>query len=166
MSGVTVTIDDSQVRSMLGRLQRNLDDWTPAMKSIGEFLVGRIKLGFHDGSDPWGAPWLPLSAVTVARRRQASGQPMRDTGRLMNSITSRVTGPHTVDVGTNVKYAATHQFGARKGQYGRTRRGTPIPWGNVPARPFMPLRGNRADLPVDWTREIVRSLRHHVTEAI
>jgi phage gpG-like protein len=46
-----------------------------------------------------------------------------------------------VSIGTNVIYAPTHQFGARQGQYGRyaTRRRTsiPIPWGDVPARPFL-----------------------------
>lgn len=60
---------------------------------------------------------------------------LRDTGRLANSINARVEGG-SVLLGTNVTYAITHQQGAKKGQYGRSRRGGPIPWGNVPARPF------------------------------
>ena len=36
-------------------------------------------------------------------------------------------------------YAGTHQFGAKKGQYGSTSRGQPIPWGDIPAREFLGL---------------------------
>jgi phage gpG-like protein len=33
-------------------------------------------------------------------------------------------------------------FGARQGAFGRTRRNGPIPWGNIPARPFLPISEN------------------------
>jgi phage gpG-like protein len=39
--------------------------------------------------------------------------------------------------GSVKKYAAVQQFGARKGAFGTTRRGAPIPWGDIPARPFL-----------------------------
>ena len=40
-------------------------------------------------------------------------------------------------VGSSLEYAAVQQFGARRGEFGRTRRGAPIPWGDIPARPFL-----------------------------
>jgi len=40
-------------------------------------------------------------------------------------------------IGTRKKYAAAHQHDAKKGQYGKTRRGGPIPWGDAPALPFI-----------------------------
>lgn len=36
-------------------------------------------------------------------------------------------------------YAAVMQGGAAQGAFGRTSRGGPIPWGNIPARPFLGL---------------------------
>ena len=101
---------------------------------------------FRDSKAPDGTQWKPLSPVTIALRRQNSSQPLLDTGRLRNSIT-RAVGVRDVVVGTNVRYAGTQQFGARKGRFGDTRRGAPIPWGNVPARPFLGLsREDKADV--------------------
>lgn len=48
--------------------------------------------------------------------------------------------------------------GARKGQFGRTSRGAPIPWGNIPARDFL---GVSADDRVG----IVDVLRRHIRGA-
>lgn len=44
-----------------------------------------------------------------------------------------------VEVGTALEYATTQQFGAKQGSLGRTRRGAPIPWGDIPPRPFLGL---------------------------
>lgn len=40
-------------------------------------------------------------------------------------------------MGSNLIYAAVQQFGAGKGQFGNMANGSPIPWGNIPARPFL-----------------------------
>ena len=42
-------------------------------------------------------------------------------------------------VGSGRVYAGTHQFGAKRGAFGRTAKGGPIPWGDIPARPFLGL---------------------------
>jgi phage gpG-like protein len=63
-------------------------------------------LGFVRGVDPYDRPWKPL--------RSRDGQPLRDSGRLQNSV----AGAHLnvtqtgFRITTNVKYAATHQYGA------------------------------------------------------
>lgn len=44
-----------------------------------------------------------------------------------------------VEVGTALEYATTQQFGAKQGSLGRTRRGAPVPWGDIPPRPFLGL---------------------------
>ena len=41
------------------------------------------------------------------------------------------------DAGTNVVYATTQQFGAARGEFGATRRGRPIPFGDIRARAFV-----------------------------
>jgi phage gpG-like protein len=79
----------------------------------------------------------------------------------MNSLTYRADAD-SVEVGTNVIYAGTHQFGARQGAFGRTRRGGPIPWGDIPARPFLPTDG----LPEEQRREVLDLIREHFARAV
>ena len=42
-----------------------------------------------------------------------------------------------MEVGSTRIYAGTHQFGAQRGAYGTNTKGAPIPWGDIPARPFL-----------------------------
>ncbi len=44
-----------------------------------------------------------------------------------------------MEIGSPSIYAGTHQFGAAKGAFGSTSKGAPIPWGDIPARPFLGL---------------------------
>jgi phage virion morphogenesis protein len=109
-------------------------------------------------------PWAPLSPTTLMRRRKQGrgAKILIDTGLLRASILPVYTDDYAA-VGTNLKYARTHQFGARRGEYGRnvistvqrrTRHGTiqytrripNIPWGNIPARPFMVLDSRTYEL--------------------
>ena len=41
------------------------------------------------------------------------------------------------EVGSTRIYAGAHQFGARRGACGTNKKGAPIPWGDIPARPFL-----------------------------
>ncbi|TYO91431.1 phage virion morphogenesis protein [Oceanicella actignis] len=134
---ITVTVDDEAVLTGLQRLSGRLDDMRPVMAEIGEALREASMEAFADQSSPEGAAWRPLSPVTIARRRGTAHRILQDSGVLRQSITRDVDGPRSVVVGSRVEYAATHQFGARKGAYGRTSRGAPIPWGDIPARPFL-----------------------------
>ncbi|GHT81188.1 hypothetical protein AGMMS49960_20300 [Betaproteobacteria bacterium] len=60
------------------------------------------------------------------------------TDTLSESITWRPV-PGGVEIGSDQKYAGTQQFGASKGQFGNDKFGRPIPWGDIPARPFLGL---------------------------
>lgn len=163
MSGVVlhISVDNREVLSALGGLQARLSDLQPAMRDIGDDIKAEVDNAFRSGQSPYGEPWAPLSPVTIARRRKNSSVPLRDTGRLANSI-SVFADAHSVTVGTNVEYASTHQFGARRGEFGKTRRGNPIPWGSIPARPFMPLDG----LPPSLESEVLDTISHHLSRAL
>ncbi len=135
MTEITIKIDDKQIRAALGRLSRGIAELP--MDSIATAVRNDILDRFKTATAPDGSPWAPLSPVTIARRRRRSDRPLLDTGVLRNSIQILELGRDSASVGTREKYAATHQFGAKKGQYGRTKRGAPIPWGDVPARSFI-----------------------------
>ncbi|MCR9089872.1 MAG: phage virion morphogenesis protein [Proteobacteria bacterium] len=161
MSGVVIEFDAGEVLSRLNALGGRLLNLTPVMEAIGGVVRGSVDLAFTDGRDPYGIRWEPLSEVTIASRRQRSDVPLRDSGRLANSIQVAAIRDR-VSVGTNVEYASTHQFGAKQGDFGRTRRNGPIPWGDVPARPFLPLDG----LPPDDEREVLAAMRDGLEEAL
>lgn len=60
---------------------------------------------------------------------------LKDTGRLMGSLTADSTKTEAI-VGTNVVYAATHQFGRKGGGWGGS---------DIPAREFLYINDEEAD---------------------
>ncbi len=83
---------------------------------------------------------------------------LQEEGRLVGSLTSRYDG-RSAEAGTNLVYAATHQFGAEQGEFGTTARGGPIPWGDIPARPSL---GRSVDLDA----EIADAISRHFADAL
>jgi phage virion morphogenesis protein len=155
MAGITITIDDTALRQQLGQLIRALTDPQPALRQIGDDLVRTTKERFQPGNKraPDGTPWARNSPVTIARKGRDN--PLYQRGHLQGSIRYQLLGQNALAVGTNRGYAAVQQFGQPKGASGRNRRGAPIPWGNIPARPFLGLSDQDAD-------DAVRVLRSYL----
>lgn len=157
---ISIELDDRAVLAALARLRDHAQDLTPAFREIGSSLVDEIKLGFSGGQSPYGVPWKSLSPATQAKNkgRRLGGQPLRDTGKLMGSITYRLLARQGVEVGTSdfQPKAATHQFGSTNA-WGRRIR--------VPARPYLPIQGNTAVLPEDWRQQVLDILRDHLDPA-
>lgn len=157
MTDIKITIDDEQVRRELNRLVRDGADLSPVMQEIAGLLEAEAQQAFDAGESPDGKPWADLSDTTKRRRAAGGtwpGQILNVTGALSNSITSSFGSDFAV-AGTNLIYASTHQFGAAKGAFGSTSRGAPIPWGDIPARPFLGLGA-------DGEAEVVDILRRHL----
>ena len=107
----------------VARIEGNLDNPTKALKQIGALMVAESQLAFKAQSFG-GKRWDPRGPVNVfgviadfsegrrapAARRFQRRPALRDTGRLSASINFRVSG-NTVEVGTNLPYAAIHQTG-------------------------------------------------------
>lgn len=135
-------IDPDQIAKIQQRLAQ-LQDFKPLMGRIGRVMKSDVQMNFRQGISPTGEKWAPLKI-----RR---GQPLRDTGRLMRSIQYRATDNEVV-VGTNVKYAPTHQFGARirpkNGKRLVFKAGSKTIFAcevNIPARPFIGLAQRQAN---------------------
>jgi rhamnose transport system permease protein len=58
------------------------------------------------------------------------------SGSLSRSLFA-FSGPDHAGVASPAIYGAVMQFGAAQGAFGTTARGAPIPWGSIPARPFL-----------------------------
>lgn len=145
-----IAADTEQARRALDGLIGKLDSPRPILQAIGESLVDSTKQRFARGVGPDGRKWEPNTPTTIGRylsrfssraraRRASSKRPLiGESLNLSRSINYRVDG-ETLLVGSPMEYAAVQQFGARKGEFGRTSRGSPIPWGDIPARPFLGL---------------------------
>ena len=86
---------------------RRAGDLSPLMGSIGLGLEGSVRDRFSETSlAPDGTPWPPSIEATIEGRRT-----LVKSGNLADSITCRADR-QSVEVGSNVLYAAVHQRGA------------------------------------------------------
>jgi phage virion morphogenesis protein len=106
MTGVKFNIEGSEaVSELLRAAKARLKDTEPLFNEIGLALVTSTGFRFEQERDPDGNPW-PQSL----RAMFTSGKTLTDTALLVNSITYEASDD-SVAVGTNLIYAAIHQFG-------------------------------------------------------
>jgi phage virion morphogenesis protein len=100
----------------------------PLMADISELLVHSTEDRFEAKIDPEGAPWAPLKASTLARKKK--GGILVDEGYLVGSLRPDF-GDDFAGVAAGMEYAAIHQLGGRDYM-------APGP-AAIPARPYMGL---------------------------
>ncbi len=109
-------------------------------KDLTSAIAGSFNTIVEDNFDAQGRPaWAGLSPVTEARRK--AGKILSQSGQLRDSIQPDSTDTEA-SISSSDPKAPTHQFGAKQGQYGKSSRGGPLPWGDIPARSFMPIDEN------------------------
>ncbi|PKP85827.1 MAG: phage virion morphogenesis protein [Alphaproteobacteria bacterium HGW-Alphaproteobacteria-2] len=138
-----IDYNDAELQASLVRLGALLGNLTPVMQDLGEFLVASTKDRFPAGTAPDGTPWAPKSPTTLEayRRRGDPADPrplFGPTGSLSRGIFAQADAG-SVEWGSAMIYARVMQEGAARGAFGATSRGAPIPWGDIPARPFLGL---------------------------
>jgi phage gpG-like protein len=166
---ISIAIDDAEVKQTLRQMLARLQNPSPVMRDIGEYMLRSTDERFRREVAPDGKPWAPLSEVTLLRRLTgtkkdpkkgllskrkttaggrtltkkgakvlAAAKILRDSGVLQDTIRYQLKdGGRAVAVGTNRIYAAAQQFGMKRGYAGSDRHGRPIPWGDIPPRPFL-----------------------------
>ena len=157
-------------------------------REIGQSLLVSIRQGFEAERSPEGEAWEALKPATVRRRKGDAHPILQRKGNLKKTITFNVT-PDSVIVGTNLVYAAVHQFGATinraagatKLHFRRISRGpnkgqvrfakasdTRAKYGiaaaahtiRIPARPYLFQRDG--GIPDEWKAAIVRIVTKHL----
>lgn len=119
---ISIDIDDSAMQQVLSRLQQAGQNMDPVFADIGDHLLESTKQRFKDQVDPDGLPWEPLAESTRESKRKNTDLILIEQGQLMDSLHPN-SDANSVEFGTNLIYAATHQFGdADRG---------------IPARPFL-----------------------------
>ena len=136
-------------------------DMRPVLLEIGEDMAKSAKRRFASTTAPDGTAWAPNSAATLARyssmfARKKDGELTKrsaakvagkkpgtgETRALGTTINYQMQGNDAVGIGSPMVYAGTFHYGAKSGEFGmaafKTRNGVfPIPWGDIPARPFL-----------------------------
>lgn len=146
-----VEIEDARVRTMLDGVADRLGSMRPGLAAMGEVVRTSIERNFRAGGRP--TAWKKSK-----RALDEGGATLVDSARLKNSLTVRASDTE-VAVGTSVIYAGVMHFGAERGEFGTVQaqirehtrvlatgktvqvrahtRPLTLPWGNIPARPFM-----------------------------
>lgn len=163
MSGASLEViyRDGELRRRLQLLAATLGPGLlpQVLDEVGEAVAALTMRRFEEGKGPDGGEWQPS-----ARAAAVGGQTLVERGTLRDSITHTVLpGAGGVEVGTNVRYGAIHQFGGRveaktdkglrfrvAGQWIRKAAVT------IPARPYLGLSDDdESDLVAivdDWMR--------------
>lgn len=99
MAGILIRVDAKGLQRAFDRLEAGLRNARPLMREVAFLMADAVAENFAQGGRP---TWLGL----------AKGGPskLQDTGRLRNSIVQYSDATAAV-VGTNLVYAAIHQFG-------------------------------------------------------
>jgi phage virion morphogenesis protein len=146
MTRIVINVDDRVLQAVLTQTAEALDDLTPVMGAIGEYMLGRTRERFDAQTAPDGQKWAPLAQATIdAKRRKSTGkskakgsraktnaQPsdiLKDTFLLRDTIAYQPTAS-SVAIGTPQRYGLHHQYGA--------------PMRNIAPRPFLGV--NREDV--------------------
>lgn len=154
---IKVDIDDKIVLERLAKLQHLGADLRPAFLDIGKYLERSHRQRWDREVSPDGAKWAALSPWYQAQKAKNADKILVLNAHLRDTLAPQATA-RSLKFGSNRVYAAVHQFGATAGAFGRSKRGRPIPWGDIPPRPFLGVS-------TDDEAEILALLREHLTIA-
>lgn len=108
-------------------------------KEIGARLHDLVMRSFETSTDPYGKKWAPI--------KHRKGQPLRDTGILMNSINFE-SKKGQLKIGTNVEYASYHNLGTN----------------HIKQRMYIPTDSNK--LPDSYNNVIIDVITRKLEQAI
>ena len=127
---IEIKIDNKAVESKLLDLAQKSENLRPLMKNIAGIFAYSTEENFKNEGRP--DKWPELSESTIKQRtknKQWPGMILQVSGQLASSVNTYYDNDSAV-IGSNLDYAAIHQFG---GQAGRNKAV------EIPARPYLNL---------------------------
>lgn len=119
-----ITYHDAEVLTVLGNLVARAQNMREVFADIGEHLLNSHKDRWGQQQAPDGAAWEPLEPKYQARKKKNADKILLLDGYLRDLLHYNASDDE-LQLGTNLIYGATHQFGDPK-------RG-------IPAREFLGL---------------------------
>lgn len=131
---IEVDLQQGRLQDALRRIEWAVGDTQPLMRGIATELLSITEENLEDQGQS-GNDWQALSGVTTAIREAAGtwpGQMLQvSAGGLAASISTHADESGAL-VGSNKPYAAMMHFGGDKDDW-------PHLWGDIPARPYLPM---------------------------
>ncbi|QOW46457.1 MULTISPECIES: phage virion morphogenesis protein [Acinetobacter] len=150
-----------KLREFLAKVHAKVENPELLYRKLSVLLLDQTERRFDTsiGTDdkPWKQSW---------RAEVQGGKTLRNTGRLQDSIVSRIQG-NRITIGTNVKYAALMHFGGTVKPKGKKFLKFKTPLGGwmflrsvkIPARPFLGIS-------VDDSQEILFEIEEYLHEVL
>ena len=149
---VSLEIEVVGLESLMARIARfgDVGLQRQAKELVGGLVESQTRLRFQTATDPDGNDWAPWSPG-YAESRHKGHSLLQASNALLDSIAWRLDGEE-LTVGSNIVYAAIHQFGGEEGM----RPGPAA----IPARPYLGVNSaNAAELErelADWLAGVLQ----------
>lgn len=157
----------------IARVVDRLENLEPVFTQVGEYALVKVDDAFRTETDPYGNSFKPLNPE-YREYKLVKLKGIDKTLQLKGNLRSRfiyVVSDDGVEVGTNVIYAAVHQFGATikpKGgkalvfKVGNPPRVVKAQSVTIPARPVLPTNG----LPADYEADVQAIFEDYIGEGL
>lgn len=148
----------------LSGLVAAINDPSPVLKEISEAVVLRSTLArFKTQTAPDGTAWAALQPWYQKEKQRNKNRILTLNGYLRGQMTWQFVGDRTVEIGSNLPYAAVHQFGATiKPRAAKVLmfRGHVAKSVTIPARPYLGLsdedRSEIVGRTLEWLQRIMK----------
>ena len=149
---IRINVTDSGVQQVLNDFIAGLGNTGPLMRAIGEDIIAASRRSFESSTSPDGEPWAPNTEATYLSYLGHYTSSSRKDGKLSSRGADRAMSKKPLigqsrdlsrqfhynlsgdmlTVYNSMVYAAMQHFGGQKSEF-------PHLWGDIPARPIMPI---------------------------
>lgn len=161
MTGIrmSVDVDAKTATASLRGLSKSVENPAPLLAELGEYALRTTRARFASQKAPDGTAWAALVPWYQKEKTRNKERILTLRGFLRSQLVMQVVGGKSVEVGSNLVYAAVHQFGAViKPTSGKLLhfRGHVAKSVTIPARPYLGLsdedRNEIVERTLDWLR--------------
>lgn len=156
---MSVEFDAKTATASLRGLLAGIENPAPLLAQLGEYTLRTTRDRFKSQTGPDGTAWQALVPWYKKEKSQNMNRVLTLRGFLRGQLVSQVVGSRSVEVGSNLAYAAVHQFGATiKPKSGKLLafRGHVAKSVTIPARPYLGLseddKNELVERTLDWLR--------------
>lgn len=136
-----LTFNIGASRDAIRKAIDQLEDPTEMFDQIGGYMITATRKRFVDGVAPDGSKWAAKKASTLDRYKRLGygnlARPLTGPSKQLSRNIQTFASKGGVTIGSALIYSGVMQGGAAKGAFGKDQRGRPIPWGRIPARPWL-----------------------------
>ena len=155
--------DSTAAIEHLSGLVDAINDPSPLLAELGEYGLRSTRARFKTQTAPDGTAWAALQPWYQKEKRRNKNRILTLNGYLRGQMTWQLVGDRTVEIGSNLPYAAVHQFGATiKPRAAKVLmfRGHVAKSVTIPARPYLGLsdedRSEIVGRTLEWLQRIMK----------